>query len=175
MNRPDELRRQQRRAWIIAAIIIVPGLSFIVTLKFLITHHLVPTGAMIPTIHRKDRVVVNRLSYAFGVKPRIGDVASYRSEALYIFRIVGGPGDTLEMRDNVLFRNGQRQHEPYIRITPDVAAIRSFGPVTVPPDHYFFLGDNRDNANDSRFLGFVSEEQIRGRMIHVFHVGQCEE
>lgn len=92
----------------------------------------------------------------------------------YIFRIVGGPGDTLQMRDNVLFRNGKRLHEPYVVVTPDVPAVRSFGPVTVPPGHYFFMGDDRDNANDSRFIGFISEEQIRGRLIHVFHIGQCD-
>ena len=174
MDRSDELRRQQRRAWFIAATIIVPGLSFIVTVRFLITNHRVPSGSMVPTIHPNDRAVVSRLSYAFGAKPRVGDVASYRAKALLLHRIVAGPGDTLQMRDNVLFRNGKRQHEPYIVLTPDIQAVRTFGPVTVPPGHYFFMGDNRDNANDSRFLGFIPEEQIRGRMIHVFHIGRCE-
>lgn len=130
---------------------------------------------MAPTIHRGDRVAVNRTAYLFGTKPRAGEVASYwglKRERL-IHRIVGGPGDTLELRDNVLFRNGKRLDEPYIMLTPDVPAVRSFGPVTVPPGHYFFLGDNRDNANDSRFQGFTAEDDIGGRMGHVFHIGEC--
>jgi signal peptidase I len=81
-----------------------------------------------------------------------------------IHRIVGAPGDTLEMRDNVLLRNGKRVVEPYIMLTPDIPAVRSFGPVEVPPGNYFLLGDNRDNANDSRFQGFIPEGKIRGRI-----------
>ncbi len=88
---------------------------------------------------------------------------------------MAGPGDTIEMRDNILFMNGKRRHEPYTMITPDIPAVRSFGPLTVPAGHYFLLGDNRDNANDSRFQGFIAEEQILGRMIYVLHVGRCDE
>ncbi|MGZ5434161.1 MAG: signal peptidase I [Thermoanaerobaculia bacterium] len=58
-------------------------------------------------------------------------------------------------------------------LTPDIPAVRSFGPVTVPQGHYFFLGDNRDNANDSRFQGFIAEGDIRGRMGFVLHLGDC--
>jgi signal peptidase I len=174
MEQEVALRRQQRRAMIVAAAIIIPGILFFVTTRFVRAHR-VPSGSMIPTIHPGDRVVVNRLAYAFGGKPQVGDVANYRLEALFMHRIVAGPGDTIEMRDNVVFLNGKRRHEPYIRLTPDIPAVRSFGPVTVPAGHYFFLGDNRDNANDSRFRGFVSENQIKGRMEHVFHIGRCNE
>ena len=175
MQHEDALRRQQRWAVIVAAVIIIPGVFLIVTVRFIVTHHRVPTMSMSPTIHPNDRVLVNRLAYAFGGKPQVGDVASYRLDSLFIHRIVAGPGDTIEMRDNVVSVNGKRRHEPYIRLTPDIPALRSFGPVTVPADHYVFLGDNRDNANDSRFVGFISKKQIRGRMEHVFHIGRCNE
>ncbi|HVE72733.1 MAG TPA: signal peptidase I [Thermoanaerobaculia bacterium] len=175
MEHEQAVRRQQRRAWIIAVAIIVPGMLFFVTTRFIVRHHHVPTASMSPTIHPGDRILINRLAYKFGGKPQVGDVANYRLDALFIHRIVAGPGDTIQMRDNVLFLNGKRRHEPYIMLTPDIQALRTFGPVTVPPDHYFFMGDNRDNANDSRFMGFVSEDQLRGRLIHVFHIGRCNE
>lgn len=172
----EEKLRQERRLGLIAAAILVPiVVAFYVTIRFVITHHLVPTVSMSPTIHPRDRVVVNRLAYAFGAKPRTGDVVAYRHKELLLHRLVAGPGDTIEMRDNVLFVNGKQRHEPYTMITPDIPALRTFGPLTIPAGHYFLLGDNRDNANDSRFLGFIAEEQILGRMIHVFHVGRCDE
>jgi signal peptidase I len=144
-------------------------------LRFVIGFSRIGGNSMAPTIHRGDQVSVNRAAYRFGAKPQVGDVASYRTlkRKLFIHRIVGGPGDTLEMRDNVLFRNGKRVGEPYITLTPDIPAVRSFGPVEVPDGHYFFLGDNRDNANDSRFQGFTAEADIRGRMGFVLHVGEC--
>jgi signal peptidase I len=175
MKSEDALRRERRLGWIAAAILVPMAGAFFVTARFVITHHRVPTGSMIPTIHRRDRVVVNHFAYAFGEKPRAGDVVSYRHEALFIHRLVAGPGDTIEMRDNVLSVNGKQRHEPYIRITPEVSALRTFGPITIPPGHYFLMGDNRDNANDSRFQGFIAEKQIVGRMIYVLHVGECEE
>lgn len=145
------------------------------TLKFVMGFSHVRANSMAPTMHRGDRVSVNRAAYRFGTKPRVGDVASYRTlnRELFIHRIVGGPGDTLEMRDNVLFRNGIQADEPYIMLTPEIPAVRSFGPVEVPDEHYFFLGDNRDNANDSRFQGFTAERDIRGRMRFVLHLGEC--
>jgi signal peptidase I len=174
MKSEDVLRRQRRLGWIAAAILVPIG-AFFVTVRFVITKHLAPSGSMIPTVHRRDRVVVNRFAYAFGEKPRAGDVVTYRHEALYLHRLVAGPGDTIRMKDNVLFVNGKQRHEPYTRLTPDIPAVRTFGPVTVPAGHYFLLGDNRDNANDSRFQGFIAEDEILGRMIYVLHVGRCDE
>jgi signal peptidase I len=177
MKTADELRRERRIAIIISVVLLSLVLMAWLALKFVTGFSRVGSSSMAPTIHRGDRVAVNRAAYLFGAKPRAGEVASYwtPNREHYIHRIVGGPGDTLEMRDNVLFRNGNRLDEPYIMLTPDVRAVRTFGPVTVPPGHYFFLGDNRDNANDSRFQGFVPEDDIRGRMLHVLHLGECSD
>jgi signal peptidase I len=175
MKTADEMRRERRIGIIISVVLVSLALSAWLTLKFVTGFSRVGSNSMAPTVHKGDRVAVNRTAYLFGAKPRAGEVASYWTfnREHYLHRIVGGPGDTLEMRDNVLFRNGERLDEPYIMLTPDVEAVRSFGPLTVPPGHYFFLGDNRDNANDSRFMGFVPEDDIRGRMGHVLHIGEC--
>jgi len=175
MKSEDQLGRERRIGWIVVATLLAMAGVFFVTVRFVVTNHVVPSASMIPTIHPRDRVVVNHLAYAFGAQPRTGDVVAYRHEVLSLYRLVAGPGETLEMRENVLFLNGKQRHEPYTRFTPDIPALRSFGPFTVPAGHYFLLGDNRDQANDSRFQGFIAEKQIVGRMIYVLHVGQCEE
>ncbi len=143
-------------------------------LRFTVRLSHVPTRAMLPTIHPGDYVWWNPFAYTGDAKPKVGEVAVYRTDALFIKRVVAGPGDTIEMRNNVVFLNQKRREERYIILDPEVPAVRSFGPVTVPANSYFFLGDNRDNSNDSRFQGSIDENRIVGRMVYVLHVGNCD-
>jgi len=162
----------------------------------------VPTGSMKPTIEEGDRVVVNKLAYDLKIPfttfellkwgdPQRGDIVVLFSPAdgtRLVKRVVGVPGDRIEMRDNTLFVNGRAaqwreiglqddseqgssvlveenlagvNHE--VMFTPQIPAVRSFGPLTVPPGRYFVMGDNRDNSNDSRFIGLIDRRRIVGK------------
>ena len=121
-------------------------------------------------------------------EPTRGDVVVFRSPAdgeRMVKRCVAIAGETVELIDNQLFINGQSAIYQFpgvapltgpvvvteqtdggthpLLITPRVRARRNFGPVTVPPGHYFMLGDNRDNSADSRYFGFVPRDYITGR------------
>ena len=128
----------------------------------------IPSGSMIPTLEVGDRVLVNKLVYDFA-QPKRGDIVVFKSEEFggedLIKRVVGLPGDKIELRHGKLFLNGKRQDEPYVVNKPCVRAIPktcSFGPVEVPPGHLFVMGDNRANSADSRFIGPIPKKTVVG-------------
>ena len=108
-------------------------------------------------------------------KPKVGDIIVFRypkDRSLdYIKRIVGVPGDTLEMRNKVLYRNGVEVQEPYTQHSQPLIMIPgrdNWGPITVPADKFFALGDNRDDSADSRFWGFLDRNDIRGKAWRIY-------
>lgn len=167
----------------------------------------VPTGSMKPTILEGDRVWVNKLAYDLKVpfttwhiadwgNPQRGDIVVFYSPhdgKRLVKRVIGLPGDTIELRNNALVINGQlveyrpiadqlvRDLAPADRTgrvfateqlpgqshavegDPTLPAIRSFGPQRVPEGRYFMMGDNRDDSFDSRYWGTVARKQIVGR------------
>jgi signal peptidase I len=175
--------------------------------------NLVPTGSMNPTILEGDHILVNKLAYGLRVPftnwevahwsaPSRGDVIVFLSPAdgqRLVKRVIGLPGDTVALTNNVLLINGtpanyqllggalsatlpgtQLPHtfatesvaggqRHVVMATPTLPARRNFGPVTAPPGEYFVLGDNRDNSADSRFIGFVPERDILGRSSRVLY------
>ena len=159
--------------------------------------NVVPTGSMKPTIVEGDRILVNKLAYDLKIPlthislhrfadPMRGDIVVFDSRAAatrLVKRVIGLPGDTVQMRDNRLTINGIAARYSGIEYEPDATfAIESylnmshrielapagasrfstFGPVTVPRDHYLVLGDNRDNSADSRYYGFIPRDEIVG-------------
>jgi len=159
--------------------------------------NVVPTGSMKPTILEGDRILVNKLAYDLKLPlthvslcrfadPRRGDIIVFDSKAAdtrLVKRVIGLPGDTVEMRDNRLTINGIAARysgieyeadatfaiESYLGVSHRIELTRAgasrfgtFGPVTVPKDRYLVLGDNRDNSADSRFYGFIPREEIVG-------------
>jgi signal peptidase I len=166
----------------------------------------VPTGSMKPTILEGDMVFVNKLAYDLRVPftltrflrwqtPAHEDVVVFLSPVdgkRLVKRVIGCPGDTLEMRAGRVFRNGQplasthqlghpfaeeleespgavvsKESGDYVShwtlSLPFQPSVRSFGPVRVPSGQYFVLGDSRDNSFDSRFFGCVDQSRILGR------------
>lgn len=120
--------------------------------------------SMLPLLADGERIIVNKFIYHFRPIKR-GDVVVfwYPSDPAvsFIKRVAGRPGDTIELREGVLFVNGRLVREDYV-----AAPFRdgvSLGPITVPPGYYYVLGDHRNSSNDSRAWGEVPERYIYGR------------
>jgi signal peptidase I len=128
------------------------------------------TTSMEPTVLLGDHVVVNKGAYAFS-EPKRGDIILYRAmerpQTIFMKRIVGMPGETIEMRNREVFVNGKKIDEPYVQsLRPSKDGTfngDSMAPTVIPADAYFLLGDNRDNSLDSRFMGPVQRRQFLGK------------
>lgn len=149
----------------------------------------VPTASMVPTIFVGDHFFLDKVAFPgnFPVVLRDwlprrtikrGDIIAFRPPPKanmttpFVKRVIGIPGDTIEVRDKIVYLNGKRQDEPYkIHVnlpTSGETAGDNFDKTIVPPDHFFVMGDNRDNSNDSRFWGFVERNSIIGKPLFVY-------
>ncbi|MCR4907695.1 MAG: signal peptidase I [Lachnospiraceae bacterium] len=133
---------------------------------FLIVNATVPTQSMEPTIMAHNRIIGSRLSY-LSVGPSRGDIVIFRypdnEKILYIKRVIGMPGDTVEISGGNVFINGEALDEPYLTVETE----GNFGPYQVPEDHYFMMGDNRNNSADSRYWDntYLSRDKIVGKAL----------
>ena len=125
--------------------------------------------SMLPGIKDGDRLVLARFDRGAEFDVKRGDIILFLytgdPEAFYVKRLVGLPGDTVELREGRVFVDGQGLPEPYV--DPKLNEMRdSAPPVHVEPHHYYVLGDNRDNSSDSRFWGPVPEKYILGKVLN---------
>jgi len=129
----------------------------------------VPTGSMQPTLTVDDFIIVNRRAVRAG-PPVVGEVVVFRLPPdaggdTLVKRVVGLPGDVLEGRDGLLWRNGEPVEEPYVRTdTPTL----DFGPEVVSPGHLWVMGDNRTGSSDSRVFGPIPREWLVGEVTQLF-------
>jgi signal peptidase I len=167
---------------------------------FVVQAFKIPTGSMEQNLLIGDHLLVNK--FVFGPTVSMverlllpmkdiarGDVLVFKypedPERDFIKRVIGLPGDQIEVRHKRVLVNGQRLDEPYVffleeppplpqdmtRADPHVSSgdpREFYGPVTVPPNHYFAMGDNRDNSQDSRYWGFLPRDYVKGRALVIY-------
>ena len=159
MNLLSELK-----SWVRDIILAVAIAIFIVI--FVIQPVKVEGTSMQPRLVDQERIFVNRFIYRFEDIQR-GDVVVFwyprDTNKSFIKRVVGVPGDVVEIRMGLLYVNGVKVEEPYLK--PEFRDHESFSRSVVPPDHYFVLGDHRNSSNDSRMWGFVPRNLIYGKAI----------
>lgn len=128
----------------------------------------IPTASMDPTVKPGDRVLANRVLYRFRDVHR-GDIVVFNppkeldSDVPFVKRVVGLPGDTVEIRDGVTLVNGS----PYYVAGADRPQYH-YGPKTVPPGRLFVLGDNRNNSVDSHYWGFLARKEVIGQVFMTY-------
>ncbi|RLD96505.1 MAG: signal peptidase I [Aquificota bacterium] len=165
------------KVWEYAKSILIALIIALLIRTFIVQAFRIPSGSMIPTLLVGDHILVNKLAYRFGEPHRL-DVVVFKfpldSKKDYIKRVIGLPGDRLKIVNKVVFINGKPLKEPYVRHTDSRTIPRgiqprdNYGPVVVPPGHYFVMGDNRDSSYDSRFWGFVSRKALIGKALIIY-------
>ena len=193
--------------------LVVAVLLFFVIRTFLVQAYTIPSGSMEPTLLVGDYLMANNAIYGAHIPfthvrvpafrdPEHGDIVVFRPAYNdpvidVVKRVIGEPGDTVQMIDRAIYRNGKRLDEPYVdpNYTPDVPLQRfgpggyewhfdalpatvdrrdyhptrdNWGPLIVPPGHYFLMGDNRDESLDSRYMGFIPRDVIRGKAMFLY-------
>lgn len=144
-------------------------IAFLILIHFFIATVFVVDGAsMEPNFHNKEYILIEKLSYLIA-KPQRGDVVVIKfpgdpEHKKYIKRIIGLPGETLEIKDNNVYINGQKINEFYI---PQYVKTLPNMKTTIGPNDYFIMGDNRENSNDSRFWGTCPKNDLIGRAIMI--------
>ena len=152
----------------------------------------IPTGSMKPNLLVGDHQLVNKFMFAPTASAlekallpmrtiRRGDIIVFKfpeePERDFIKRVIGLPGESLELKNQTVLINGQPLVEPYAHYlfppaddtqTDGFDLRRKYGPVTVPEGHYFMMGDNRDDSQDSRFWGFLPQSYVKGRALFIY-------
>jgi signal peptidase I len=163
---------------------------------FVVQAFKIPTGSMENNLLIGDHLLVNKFVYAptrtaledrlLPIDPiRRGDIIVFKfpeePERDFIKRVIGLPGETIELRNKKVLVDGTPLEEPYVHFlfppddrdpgeadVTDFDVRRNYGPVMVPAGHYFMMGDNRDNSQDSRYWGFMPREYVKGKALFVY-------
>lgn len=172
-----------------AEAIIIAILLALIIRAFIVQAFKIPSGSMKPTLLIGDHILVNKFIYGIKIPfwnkelihfsdPKRQDIIVFRypvdPSKDFIKRVIGLPGDTVCIRDKVVFVNEQRLQEPYAvfnesKIMPAALSPRdNLGPIIVPPNSLFVMGDNRDESYDSRFWKFVDIKELKGKAFIIY-------
>jgi signal peptidase I len=177
-------RRGQRVIIEWGIILVAVVLGTVVLRTFVVQSFYIPSGSMLPTLQIGDRIIVDKLSYRFH-DPSRGDIVVFARPPLedqaytdLVKRVVGLPGETISSHDGAVYIDGKPLRESWLP-----AGAQSYtgaldggdahpefdlpGPVKIPPDEYYVMGDNRRNSEDSRFFGPIPKSLIVGRAVAV--------
>jgi signal peptidase I len=168
---------------------------------FVVQAFKIPTGSMEENLLIGDHLLVNKFVFGpseTGAERTLLPVGTIRRRDIIVFkypedperdfikRVIGLPGETVEVREKKVYINGTALDEPYVHFLAPPSApselhevtsfdVRErFGPVTVPADQYFMMGDNRDNSADSRYWGFLRRDYIKGKALVIYWSYQAE-
>ena len=195
----NDFRKSTAREYFESIVIAVILALFIRT--FVVQAFKIPTGSMENNLLIGDHLLVNKFSLGPTATPlermllpvatiHRGDVLVFKypeePERDFIKRIIGLPGDTLEMKEKKIYINGTPLDENYVHflepphLGEDLTEVTSrdvrerYGPVTVPPNQFFVMGDNRDNSQDSRYWGFLPRDYIKGKALIIYWSYEAE-
>ena len=163
-EKPKKTAKQEIIEWIVT--LAVALVVAVVVRTFIFEPVRVDGNSMYPTLKHGEIMIVSKLDYTFGGDPERFDVVichyPNRGKTNFVKRVVGLPGDTVEIRDGYLIVNGVIYAEKFLHERP----VDDFGPVTVPEGLYFVMGDNRNNSNDSRRseVGMLERDYIMGKV-----------
>ncbi|MDL2272461.1 signal peptidase I [Desulfovibrio sp. OttesenSCG-928-I05] len=166
--------------WEYAEALLIAIVLALVIRAFVLQPFTIPSGSMLPTLQKGDYLFITRFDYGIKIPftdkeivhtgdPQHGDIIVFRypkDESMdYIKRVVGVPGDVVEMRDKQLYRNGEKVTEAYIINTDphSYPGRDNMSPRSIPEGYYFVMGDNRDGSADSREWGLVPRANIHGK------------
>jgi signal peptidase I len=165
---PRTTEQPQENPWVeTLKTLVTAGILAIGIRTFVAEARYIPSESMLPTLEVQDRLIIEKISYHFK-DPKRGDVVVFNPTEIlqqqnykdaFIKRVIGIPGDTVQVRGGHVYVNNKQLEEDYINQAPDY----EYGPVTVPENHYLVFGDNRNNSYDSHYWGFVPREKLVGK------------
>ena len=183
------MTNKKKRIWEYAKAIITALILAMLIRTYIIQAFKIPSGSMTPTLLIGDHILVNKFLYGTKIpfsgkrvfmfkKPERGDIMVFKypenPSKDFIKRVVAVEGDVIESKNKIIHVNGSKVNEPYAHHTDSsmrpmgIEPRDNFGPVIVPKNKYFVMGDNRDQSYDSRYWGYVDIKDVKGKALILY-------
>jgi signal peptidase I len=162
--------------------IVITAIIALFAMTFVIQAYKIPTSSMESNLLIGDHLLVNKFVYGLHSgflskllpykEPKRGDVIVFKfpknTDVAYVKRLIGLPGEKLEMIGHTIYINDQPLKENYTQYIVEGSIYENYGPVEIPPGQYFAMGDNRDNSADSRVWGFLDRDYLLGKALVIY-------